>query len=77
MGLMQVSEYLELTGSNIHRLSQAARISYVTLRRHVNDGAPIGLDVARRLEAFDPRLNACELLGLTPPPAKTRKQRAA
>ena len=61
---MTVVEYLEAEGMSTHQLSLRARITYRTLRAHVRDGAPLGLDVAKRLEAYDPRMSAAEILGL-------------
>ena len=61
---MNVEEYLEETGINLHQLSQEAKVSYEILRKHVRAGGPIGLKVATKLNAFDRRLSVSEILGI-------------
>ncbi len=67
---MTVAEFLKATEMSLHALSQGAGVSYTTLHPHVRHGKPLGLDAAKKLEAYDPRLNAAEILGLTPAPVK-------
>lgn len=72
---MLIPEFLDAAEMNLHQLSQKSGVSYPVLHGHVKHGRVLGLDAAKKLEAFDARLNAAELLGLTPPP-KARQRRA-
>lgn len=74
---MRIPEFLVATGTNLHQLSQASGVSYTTLHGHVKHDRPLGLDAARRLETYDARLNASELLGLAPPPKAGAHRRRA
>ncbi len=66
---MNVPEYLKASGSNLHRLSQQTGIAYSTLAKHVNHGHELSVATAKKLEAFDSRMTAAEILGLSAPPA--------
>jgi len=64
-----VVEYLQASGSNLHRLSQQTGIAYSTLSKHVNHGHVLSVATAKKLEAFDARMTAAEILGLAGPVA--------
>jgi hypothetical protein len=81
---MNVTDYLKASGINTNRLSQRAEVAYSTLHRHVHGGHPLGLKVAKQLEAWSRRVAAeavqrgeepvgvmlaAEILGLTTAPA--------
>lgn len=63
---MDVRQYLKVTGSNPHALSQIARCKREIIGDHLNQGKDIGLKVARKLEASTGGLiRAAHVLGLT------------
>lgn len=63
---MDIPEFLAATGMSLHELSQRAQISYPTLHRHHTRKGRMSVDTAMKLEAFDSRMNAAEILGLEP-----------
>lgn len=63
---MTVAEYLKATGLSIHALSMGSGISYTTLHPHVRHGRDLSVETAKKLEEFDSRMNAAEILGLKP-----------
>lgn len=70
---MNVAQFLEATGLNLHQLSQRAGVNYGTLHAHHRHGKALGLKAARKLEAVivegsDARMSAAEILGLATKP---------
>lgn len=74
---MTLKEYLaafsESEKRNLHRISIAIGVSYSTLHAHVHGKSELSVDTAKRLEKYDDRMSASEILGLAPPrPARKR-----
>jgi len=77
---MTVNDFLRASGMSIHALAMAAGISYTTLHPHAKRGRAISVATARKLEAYDSRLSAVEILGLnlpTTPGPRAKKTRKA
>jgi hypothetical protein len=71
-------EFLSATDTNLHRVSQSTGIAYSTLHKHVKHQRPLSLPTARKLEAFDPRMTAAEILGVgSPTPQRRPRKKAA
>lgn len=63
---MKVQQYLEVTGTTIQRLCIDSSVSYNRVHKHVRHGAPLGLDVAQKLEMGTGGLiKAAHVLGLS------------
>ncbi|XXX80065.1 hypothetical protein WMF30_14960 [Sorangium sp. So ce134] len=71
---MNVKQFLEATGMNIHKLSQEAGVAYSTLHPHVRKGKKLGEATARKLEAWSKgRMKAAEILELSAPVDSRRR----
>ena len=78
---MNVQEYIESTGTNVHALALRAGISYGSLRKHVLEGRGLSLASAKKFEiCTSGEISAVDALGLAeeqPRRPKRRKSRKA
>lgn len=63
---MTIQEFLKETGMSLNALSHATGISYPTLHGHITGKSRMKADTAERLQEYDARLNAADVLGLKP-----------
>ncbi len=76
---VDIKTFLRETGMNLHQLAQRSEIAYSTLAKHVNAGHQLSVGTAKKRQAYDPRLNPADVLGLSSSPSAKapRRERAA
>ncbi len=71
---MNVADYLQATGMNLHQLAGQAGISYTTLHPHVRHGKQLSVETAKKLQEWSERqpaaaegnvMSAADILDLT------------